>query len=97
MNLESKEKHQSVQETYRLNTNDSNRDRIKYYLRPDESLYGNVNVCLINDRHLPYEHSSHSTMEYFSGIVQDFDNVAYFEQRNNISQFFYVKLLMVVT
>ena len=71
-------------------------ERIKHFRRQDESPYGNVNVCLINDRHLPYEHSSHSTMEYFSGIVQDFDNVAYFQQRKNISQMFYVKLLMMV-
>ena len=55
MNLESKEKHQSVQATYKVNTNESNREN-KILLTQDESPYGNVNVCLINDRNFPYEH-----------------------------------------
>lgn len=62
--------------------------RVKINNKPrgDESPNANFSEFLSNDRHLLYELWAHSTMNYFSGNVPDFDIVASLIKWENGSQ-----------
>ena len=62
--------------------------RVKINNKPrgDESPNANFSECLSNDRHLIYELWAHSTMNYVSGNVLDFDIVVSLIKWENGSQ-----------